>query len=48
MADCEERITLTDVSGTERDVWADADYPWQDGRTAEDCLKAALIWVTTS
>jgi hypothetical protein len=42
----EEQVTITDANGTPREVWAETDYPWQDGDTAEDCLKAALIWVS--
>jgi hypothetical protein len=42
----EQQVTITDANGTAREVWAEADYPWQDGQTAERCLKAALIWVS--
>jgi hypothetical protein len=27
------------------DIWVDANYPWQDGNTAEECLLLAIRWV---
>lgn len=41
----EQQVTITDAAGTSHEVWAEAEYPWQDGETVEDCLRAALIWV---
>jgi hypothetical protein len=41
----EEPVTVQDAEGVERDVWVDARYPWQDGRTIEECLVSAMRWV---
>lgn len=43
-ASYEERREIH-IGGETSEVWARADYPWQDGRTVEECLVLALQWI---
>ncbi len=40
----EERVEVK-INGRTYVVWTEADYPWQDGETIEECLKLAIRWV---
>lgn len=37
----EERVDLQ-LEGRDRTVWVEAEFPWADGETAEECLRRAL------
>ena len=41
----EEQIPLKTARLSGVEVWVHATFPWQDGTTAEACLKGALRWV---
>jgi hypothetical protein len=43
----EERIEM-DYEGTSRMIWAEAEFPWADGATAEECLGKALRLVSSA
>ena len=43
----EREVTVRDTANQEHEVWVEADYPWQDGETVEECLKASLLWLVT-
>lgn len=45
MASYEVEESFTDSNGDEHEIWVRADFPWQDGSTAEECLARALMWV---
>lgn len=41
----EEQVEMK-VNGKVRKVWVNADYHWEKGTTAEECLEKALVWVS--
>lgn len=43
----EERIEM-DFEGTFRTIWAEAEFPWADGATVEECLGKALQIVSSA
>lgn len=43
----EERVE-TEIDGIYRTLWVEAQFPWADGATVEDCLRTALTFVGSS